>query len=158
MATVFKGTRRLQDLETGEVLDTQLVEKTVGDVGFHKVWLHEILDLVDEIGNSKMVVLMWLLKNADAQNRIFATGKEIAQGSGTSERTVAALLSKLREADVITKVRHSVWRLNPDVIFKGDHNRRMAVLIRYKDETQADLFDAPAVAPMESPSHLKRVA
>jgi len=156
MATVFKGSRRLQDLETGEVLDTQLVEKTVGDVGFHKIWLHEILDLVDEVGNAKMVVLMWLLSHADAQNKIFATGREIAEGAGTSPRTVTALMAKLQEANIITKVRYSVWRLNPDVIFKGDHNKRMAVLIRYRDETQADLFDE-APAPATKP-HLKRVA
>lgn len=141
MATIFKGAQRYQNLDTGEIVDTQVVEKTVGDVGFHKVWLAEILDLVDEVGNAKMNVLMWLLANADAQNRIVASWVEIAAGAGVSRATVGALMGKLKAADILSEVKRGVWRLNPSVIFKGDHNKRMAVLIRYRDETQGDLFD-----------------
>lgn len=156
MSTVFKGARQLQDMQTGEIIDTQVVEKTIGDVGFHKIWLHEILDLVDEVGNAKMKVLMWLLSNADAQNRIYATWAEIADGTDVGRTTVSALMAKLKAANVISEVRRSVWRLNPDVIFKGDHNKRMSVLIRYKNEKQKDLFDEePAPA---KPQNLRRVA
>jgi CRP-like cAMP-binding protein len=156
MSTVFKGARQLQDMQTGEIIDTQVVEKTVGDIGFHKIWLHEILDLVDEVGNAKMKVLMWLLSNADAQNRIYATWAEIADGTDVGRTTVSALMAKLKAANVISEVRRSVWRLNPDVIFKGDHNKRMSVLIRYKNEKQKDLFDEPNAE--EKPPTLRRVA
>jgi CRP-like cAMP-binding protein len=156
MSTVFKGARQLQDMQTGEIIDTQVVEKTVGDIGFHKIWLHEILDLVDEVGNAKMKVLMWLLSNADAQNRIYATWAEIADGTDVGRTTVSALMAKLKAANVISEVRRSVWRLNPDVIFKGDHNKRMSVLIRYKNEKQKDLFDEES-EPVKAPS-LRRVA
>jgi DNA-binding transcriptional ArsR family regulator len=143
-------------MATGEIIDTQVVEKTVGDVGFHKIWLHEILELVDEVGNAKMKVLLWLLSHADAQNRIYATWSEIAESTDTSRRTVAALMAALKSANVVSEVRRSVWRLNPDVIFKGDHNKRMSVLIRYKNEKQKDLFDdEPAPA---KPQNLRRVA
>ncbi|WP_250519510.1 replication/maintenance protein RepL [Caballeronia sp. NCTM1] len=157
MSTVFKGARQLQDMQTGEIIDTQVVEKTVGDVGFHKIWLHEILDLVDEVGNAKMKVLMWLLSHADAQNRIYATWAEIAEGTDVGRTTVSALMAKLKAANVISEVRRSVWRLNPDVIFKGDHNKRMSVLIRYKNEKQKDLFDEDAPAQTKTQA-LRRVA
>jgi DNA-binding transcriptional ArsR family regulator len=156
MPTVFKGARQLQDMQTGEIIDTQVVEKTVGDVGFHKIWLHEILDLVNEVGNAKMKVLMWMLANADAQSRIYATLDEIAENTETSRRTVAALIAALKAANVVSEVRRSVWRLNPDVIFKGDHNKRMSVLIRYKSERQKDLFDD--AAQPEKTATLRRVA
>ena len=146
MATVFHGERRLVDTETGEIVQAQVITKTVGDAGFHKIWLHEILELVEEVGNAKMRVLMWLLSKADAQNQVWATWTEIAKETGVSRRTVASLMAALRDANVLTETRRSVWRLNPKVIFKGDHDKRMAVLVKYRDEKQGDLFEEqPAV-------------
>lgn len=152
MVTRFEGQRRLVDTATGEVIDAQVVTKTVGDGGFHKIWLHEILELVEEVGNAKMRVLMWLLSKADVQNQVWATWDEIAKETGTGRRTVARLMAALRDANVLTETRRSVWRLNPEVIFKGDHNKRMAVLVKYRDEKQGDLFEEPIapVTPMKA--------
>ena len=61
MAARFHGQRKLIDTETGEILHTQVVTKSSGDSGFHKIWLAEILDLMEEVGNAKIKVLMWLL-------------------------------------------------------------------------------------------------
>jgi len=145
MATLFNGQRRLLDAETGEIIETHVVTKTVGDAGFQKIWVSEILELVDEVGNAKMKVLMWLLSKADHQNQILATWQEIAEATGTSRRTVASLMAALRDANVVTEVRRSLWRLNPNVIFKGDHQQRMNVLIKYRTESaQADMFDLEA--------------
>lgn len=145
--TVFKGTRRLIDSATGEIIETQVVERSVGggDSGFHKVWLGHILDLVDEVGNAKMQVLVWLLKQADGQNQVQANLREIAEATGTGTATVHRLMSALVKANVIARPhRYGPWRLNPEVIFQGDHKQRMNVLIKYRDESQRDLFDAPA--------------
>ena len=51
--------------------------KSSGDSGFHKIWLAEILDLMEEVGNAKIKVLMWLLSEADSQNQILATYKKL---------------------------------------------------------------------------------
>lgn len=161
MATYFHGSRQLQDLSTGELIEAQTITKTVGDVGFHKIWLGEILELVDEVGNAKMRVLMWLLSNADAQNRIMATKREIAEACDVGTASVQRLMTALKAANVITEVRRSVWRLNPSVIFKGDHNRRMNVLIKYRDESQKDMFeevDPEPAAPAASVTHLHKAA
>ncbi|CCT61057.1 MULTISPECIES: replication/maintenance protein RepL [Acetobacter] len=145
MATLFNGQRRLLDAETGEIIDAQVVTKTVGDAGFHKIWLAEILELVDEVGNAKMKILMWLLSKADHQNQVVATWQEIAEATGTSRPTVARLMGALRKAEVISEIRRSHWRLNPNIIFKGDHRQRMNVLVKYRTEsTQADMFDLEA--------------
>ncbi|WP_205172560.1 replication/maintenance protein RepL [Burkholderia sp. LMG 13014] len=150
MATRFEGQQRLVNTSTGEIIDAQVVVKTAGDAGFHKIWLHEILELVEEAGNAKMKVLMWLLSKADAQNQIMATFDEIADATDTGRRTVARLMAALRDANVITETRKSVWRLNPRVIFKGDHNKRMAVLVKYQDEKQGDLFEEPVETPKKA--------
>ena len=142
--TIFRGARRLRDEATGEIIDTEVVERTldVGDAGFHKIWLGHILELVEEVGNAKMQVLVWLLKQADAQNQIAGSFEKIATGAGVSVRTTHRLLQSLLAANVIARDgRYGLWRLNPDVIFKGGRQARMNVLIRYRDEKQGDLFD-----------------
>lgn len=143
MTTIFHGEQRLFT-ESGDVIHAQVVTRTTGDAGFHKIWLHEILELVDEVGNAKMRVLTWLLANANAQNQVLATLDEIAEATKTSRATVQRLMSTLRKADVITETRRSLWRLNPRVIFKGDYNKRMAILVKYHDEKQDDLTGEPA--------------
>ena len=155
MATIFHGTQRFQNLDTGEIIDTQTVTKSVGDGGFHKVWLSEILELVEEVGNAKMKVLLWLLAHADGQNQVWATWAEIAKATSVSPKTVQRLMVALKGANVITETRRSVWRLNPQVIFKGDHQKRMNVLIQYRDERQADLFEP---VPTTSKPTLRKVA
>jgi DNA-binding transcriptional ArsR family regulator len=150
MSTRFEGQQRLVNATTGEIIDAQIVVKTAGDAGFHKIWLHQILELVEEAGNAKMRVLMWLLSKADAQNQIWATFNEIAEATDVSRRTVASLMAALRDANVITETRKSVWRLNPEVIFKGDHQKRMAVLIKYRDEKQGELFEEVIAEPLKA--------
>jgi hypothetical protein len=158
MATDFRGTRRLIDSETGEIIEAQTIVKTAGDAGFHKIWLHHILEAVDEVGNAKMRVLMWLLTKANSQNQVLATYKEMAEACGCTPKTVQRLMTALKAANVITETRRSVWRLNPDVVFRGDHNKRMAVLIKYQDESQGDLFEQPPVEPAAAGAPLRSVA
>ncbi len=141
MTVKFRGQRRLVDTDTGEIIETQVFEKGLGDSGFHKVWLHHILEMVDEVGNAKMRVLMWLLTQADSSNQIVATLDDIATATGTSKSTAQRLLKALQEANVISQPRrYGPYRLNPAVIFKGPHQHRMNVLIKYRDEKQEDLF------------------
>ena len=156
-STLFRGSRRLIDTDSGEIIETQVVERAVvaGDSGFHKIWLGHILDLVEEVGNAKMQVLVWLLKHADDQNQILASLRDIAAGSGVGLATVQRLMASLIKANVITRpYRYGPWRLNPDVIFQGTHQKRMNVLIKYKNEsqsTQAELVDQDEVDPQRDP-------
>lgn len=159
--TVFRGKRRLRDEDTGEVFETQVVERAIngGDTGFHKVWLGHILELVEEVGNAKMQVLVWLLKNADGQNQILATMREIAEGSGVGIATVQRLMTSLLRANVIVRpTRYGPWRLNPAVIFAGSHQKRMNVLIRYQDERQGDLFEEQPKPQQAEVAPIKRAA
>lgn len=144
--TLFEGRRTLVDQSTGEMIQTQVIERVVGDgdAGFHKIWLGHILELVEEVGNAKMVVLVWLLKNADGQNQIAASLREIASATGVGVATVQRLMAALISADVVTRAsRYGAWRLNPEVVFAGSGQKRMNVLIRYRQEKQRDLFEQP---------------
>lgn len=128
---------------TGEIIETQTLEKSVRsddvDVGFHKLWIGHILSTIDEVGNAKVRVLFWLLQNMDRQNMVKATVRQIAEKSGVGEATVKRLMASLRKADVVRLEYGGRWIMNPAVAFKGAHQRRMNVLIRYKSMDQQEL-------------------
>jgi DNA-binding transcriptional ArsR family regulator len=134
---------------TGEIIEAQTLTKEVNgdvDVGFEKLWIGHILDAVQEVGNAKMQVLFWLIRNKDKSNMVKATLDDIAAKTKVSRRTVASLMTALRKANVVQLEYGGRWMLNPAVVFKGGHSRRMNVLIRYKSMEQQELpLDIPVV-------------
>lgn len=127
---------------TGEIIEAQTLARGISgdvDVGFEKLWIGHILDTINEVGNAKVQVLFWLIRNKDRANMVRATLDDIAEKTGVSRRTVASLMASLRKADVVRLEYGGRWMLNPAVIFKGAHNRRMNVLIRYKAMEQQEL-------------------
>lgn len=135
------GSDRWVNQQTGEIIETQTLTKEVKevDIGFHKLWIGHILETIEEVGNAKVKVLFWLLKQADGSNIIRATLDDIADKTGVSRRTVASLMAALRKADVVRLEYGGRWALNPAVMFKGGHDKRMNVLIRYKSMEQQEL-------------------
>ena len=70
---------------TGEIIEAQTLKKHVKgdvDVGFHKLWIGHILETIDEVGNAKVKVLFWLMRNMDSGNMVKATVRQIAERSG----------------------------------------------------------------------------
>lgn len=127
---------------TGEIIETlTLNQKIKGDVdvGFEKLWVGHILEAVQEVGNAKMQVLFWLIRNKDRNNMVRATLDDIAAKTGASRSTVARLMASLRKANVVRLEYGGRWMLNPAVVFKGSHDRRMNVLIRYKSMEESEL-------------------
>ena len=134
---------------TGEIIETQTLTRDVKevDIGFHKLWIGHILETIEEVGTAKVRVLFWLMKSADQNNMVRGTVNQIAQATGVSRATVGSLMAALRKADVVRLEYGGRWLLNPAVVFKGGHNRRMNVLIRYKSMEQSEL---PLEIPTES--------
>lgn len=127
---------------TGEIIETQTLSREVKgdvDIGFEKLWVGHILDAVQEVGNAKMQVLFWLIRNKDKNNMVRGTVRQIAETLGVSKTTVSALMTALRKANVVQLEYGGRWMLNPSVVFKGGHSRRMNVLIRYQAMEQQEL-------------------
>jgi DNA-binding transcriptional ArsR family regulator len=127
---------------TGEIIEAQTLSKAVKsdvDVGFHKLWIGHILETIEEVGNAKVKVLFWLMRNMDKGNMIRATVRQIAERAEVGEATVKRLMAALRKADVVRLEYGGRWILNPAVVFKGGHDRRMNVLIRYRVMEQQEL-------------------
>lgn len=127
------GVREFIDKETGEVQEFHLINVENGDMNFSKIWIGHILSLVDEIGNAKMRILLYILDNRNPQNMIVKTSKEIAKDTNTHVNTVNSTIKSLIKHDIIRRKpgTKGVLFLNPNVIFRGSHQQRMNVVISY---------------------------
>jgi len=124
--------------KTGELVDFQVIDiREETDANFHKIWLSHILSAFDELGNQKLKVLTYLLENMNKENIVIGTQRALADKIGVSRQTLSSTLNILREGDIIAMPQAGIIRFNPNVIFKGYHNRRMNVLYKYSAERSA---------------------
>jgi DNA-binding HxlR family transcriptional regulator len=140
--TKIEGNRTYIDQETGELVDCNVVRIEDADANFDKIWLGHILDAIDEIGNAKMKVLMFLIsKRERSNNAVIMTTRELAKEIGISLDTVSRTLQALEKHGIINRKTGAVF-LNPNVVFRGRHKHRMNVLIKYHHYSeQSDMFE-----------------
>jgi hypothetical protein len=125
------GKQNYINQSTGEIVEMNVVESTSTDFNFEKIWLGHIMQALDCLGSQRIKVVTWLIENKDNENRVVARQSDIAEGAGVSKQTVTDVVSTLINNDIMKMMHRGVYLLNPDVIFKGHHGKRMDVLIRY---------------------------
>jgi len=130
------GIKELLDPETGERI-IATVEVVSGDrkFGWEAVWLGTLLETLEIITNKGFRVAKFLLsERIRGENIIIATIPEIAKKTGLSEKTVRNIIKKLLQANFITRVQKGVYRINPAIIWRGNENKRQAILIKFQNE------------------------
>jgi len=130
----FKGKKKMiVDPETGEKEDVYTIsEKSTMDNYFTKVWLTNILQALDMIGNKKIDVVNYILENRnESNNRLVATQKEIAEAVGCTRQTVSKVIVALRNSDFV-RTKPGIVYINPNMAFRGGHKKRMYILHEYE--------------------------
>jgi hypothetical protein len=127
------GTQQYIDAQTGEVLEFTVINKNIqNDYNFHKIWLQDVLNVLDSFGNKKILVLTYLLKIMRNEDNTFnGTYREIANAIDVSPRTVNVVFTELIESNIIKKVSTATYRFNPDIIVKGKSEKRRNLLVQY---------------------------
>lgn len=96
------------DKNTGEILeerDVDTFEKQVGrDEPFMITYLYEIFNLIDTLGNKKMQVVKYILKNmSKSENTLIITTRELAEKCNVSKPVVLDTLRLLENANIIQR-------------------------------------------------------
>ena len=127
------GTQRYINADTGEILETTVIEKEVDrDFNFHKIWLNDLMSVLNLIGGKKLDILKYLLSEMRTQdNTISVTYRQIEKELNTSQKTIAETMKILQEANFITKVQNGLYMVNPDVIVRGKSSKKDALMIKY---------------------------
>jgi len=135
------GTETYINSRTGKVLEMNVVQIQDGDANFQKIWISQILAVVDELSSKKLKFVMYLIKkSSENKNIIPLTVAELAKDAGVGRTTVLETLRALARADVIKRKRGSIF-VNPSFVFKGSHQGRMSVLFEYKNVDREETDD-----------------
>ena len=129
----YKGRSEWVNLETGERREVDEFERPVGrNEPFMITYLYEIIKLIDTLGNKKMKVIKYILKNMNkSDNVLVITTTELAEKAGTSRQTVSDTLSLLTEAGII-KRRVGAIMINPKLMNNKRASGENLMLIRYQ--------------------------
>lgn len=129
------GTETFINQESGELIEMSVIDKRINqDVNFHKIWLQDVLNVIDSFGNKKILVLTYLLKSMrNEDNSVSGSYREIAKKCNVSYPTVALVMNELIDSDVLRKVSTATYQFNPSLIVKGGSTKRKHLLIRYNN-------------------------
>jgi len=127
------GTQKLLNPETGEIIETVVIEKNVeNDFNFHKIWLTDLIHILDIIGGKKLEVFKYLMnKMRDTDNIIICRYKDIEEDLKVSKQTIRDTIKLLLETDFMRRIQNGVYQINPNIIVKGSTGKRMNLLIQY---------------------------
>lgn len=127
--------------ETGEVIgDIKAVDVVIKEVprtGFAITYLSSIINLIDSIGNKKMQVVKYVLKNMDSNNILLQTVREVAAGCGCSVQTVNDTLRLLSDTGIIARKTGAIM-LSPKLVHKGNARKERYLMAKFVEINHAE--------------------
>lgn len=126
----YKGVQSFINATTGEVVDMHVTDIEDRDFNFGKIWMRNFIATLDLVGNQKTRLCLWVIEHLNRDNEIGMSYRQMADETGISLFTVRNTMKLLQDVDFLRKV-GTVYRVNPDIYFKGTHAARMAVLQDY---------------------------
>lgn len=132
--------RELTDNETGEVMVVDQITKMVyGSKNFWKCYLMDFLTVLGIIDSKQVDIFIYIVENTNQSNNVFlGTYKKIAKDVGCSSATIAKIMKKLQENNFIKKMQNGAWLVNPNILMKGNDNKRQILLSYYESESPID--------------------
>ena len=120
--------------ETGEIKQFAVISKEGQDKNWWKLWITDFMTIIGAIGNKKILVLTYILNNISPYDNTFSrTIREIATETKTSKTTVQIVLNILcSDLGFLVKKRVAQYMVNPEILAKGSHSKRVGLMIEYK--------------------------
>lgn len=130
--TQYTGKEIWVNQATGEVREVDTFEKPVGrGNGFMITYLAEIINLIETLGNKKMLVVKYILANmSKAENTLIITTRELAEKCGVSHTVVLRTLKLLEEAKIIER-RTGAIMVSPKLINNWRSSKEASMMIKY---------------------------
>jgi len=126
-------TKRYQDLDTGEIIEATEIIKKVGRQDFMITYLSAIINFIEVLGNKKMQVAKYILRNMEkSNNTLIITTRELAAKSNVGHNTVLETLKILEEAEII-KRRTGSMMINSKLIHRGSERKEKTLITRFQE-------------------------
>lgn len=128
--------RELMDTETGELMHVDQITKMVyGSKNFWKCYLMDFLTVLGVFDSKQVDVFIYIVENTNQSNNIFlGTYRKISSDLHCSLDTVTRIMRKLQENNFIKKIQNGAYFVNPNILMKGNDNKRQILLSYYESE------------------------
>lgn len=144
VTTEYKGKRRVKDLDSGEIFEIDYIKKTTDrrlKGGWKRVYLGDFLEVLLEIGNTKIRVFEFILNNVDTNNKLTMSILQVSEKVGISYKTTHETFKKLAEKGLIRKY-GTAWVVMPSFVSTfGSDAKNARLLTEYSEAEEATLFD-----------------
>lgn len=118
---------------TGEIVTSVSITKTVSRSNFMITYLGMIINMLDGIGNKKMTVISYILKNMDKKNNVLLiTNRDLAKKCNVSLDTVTKTIKLLKENKLLV-TKTNFLMISPKLVHRGDAGKEAALLTRFKE-------------------------
>lgn len=133
------GTKRkeLVDVETGEsIVVDQITKRVYGQRNFWKLYLMDFLTVLGIIDNKQLDVFIYIAENTNQSTNMFiGTYDKISKDVGVCRQTIAKIMRKLQDNNFIKRIQNGAWLVNPNILMRGNDNKRQILLSYYESET-----------------------
>lgn len=124
----------------GDVISADVIVKEIPRAGFAITYLSAIVQMIDGIGNKKMQVVKYILKNMDSNNLLTQTVREIARGCECSIQTVNDTLKILEQCQIVSR-KTGLVMLSPKLMHKGNAKRERFLLTKFFEIQNSDFAE-----------------
>ena len=127
------GTQDFIDATTGEIVQMQVSKYEERDFNFTKIWMRDFILSLEIIGNKKMDVAFWVIEHINSENMLVGTIRNMANELNVSTQTVQLTLNALIESGLLKRLQSGLYMINPNIVFKGGHQKRLNILHQYTE-------------------------
>lgn len=133
------------DTETGEYVECiQETKRFYGTQQFYKVFLADLLQMLGILESKPLDVLCYIIDNTNPSNNVFlGTYERIMRDTGISRATIAKVMTRLQQGGYLKKLQNGVYFVSPNVILKGNDNKKRTLVIQYEAEDPMDEINKP---------------
>ena len=129
--TQYTGKEIWVNQATGEVREVDTFEKPVGrGNGFMITYLAEIINLIETLGNKKMLVVKYILEHMSKTENTLITTRELAKKCNVGLNTVVDTLKLLEDAKIIER-RTGAIMVSPKLMNNWKAPKEASMMIKY---------------------------
>lgn len=132
--------KHLIDTDTGEdIFVDQITKRVYGTKNFWKCYLMDFLSVLGIFDSKQVDIFIYIVENTNQSNNTFiGTYKKIAKDVNVCEATISKIMKKLQDNGFIKRVQNGVWFVNPNILMKGNDQKRQILLSYYEAENPID--------------------
>lgn len=142
--THYLGKRTMRDMETGEVIELEYVEKKVSHSlkrGWRRVYMENFMELLSSLYSAgrKIDVIEFILDNLNSENQLTLTQQQVVQKTGISAQTVVDTYKHLVANDFMKK-QGAVYVVNPKYVCAfGSDKKNATIAVNYSYDNEPKL-------------------